>query len=135
MLAASPGYGPILVLIVVAIVLSTSIILITHVLPKARRHGVVKESTYECGMEVIGDARRRFNVRFYLVAMMFLLFDVELVFMYPWAKVFTQGAARASEAPEAVAAQQFLFVEMGVFFAILLVGYTYAWRKGVFNWD
>ncbi len=85
MMAASPGYGPILVLIVVAIVMSTAVILITHVLPKAKRHGVVKESTYVCGMEVIGDARRRFNVSFYLVDMMFLLFDVELVFMYPWA--------------------------------------------------
>ena len=100
-----------------------------------KRHGAVKDSPYESGMPVIGGTSRRFNVRFYIVAMLFLLFDVELVFMYPWAKVFTQGAARASEAPEAVAAQQFLFVEMGVFFAILLVGYTYAWRKGVFNWD
>ena len=59
--------------------------------------------------------------------MLFLLFDVELVFMYPWALNFAKGAGTPG--------QQFLFVEMGIFFAILLVGYAYAWKKGVFRWD
>ena len=127
MLAVDSGYGSIGVLILVAMVLGAIILGLTHFLPKAKRHGPEKDATYESGMEVIGDARQRFNVRFYLVAMLFLLFDVELVSMYPWALNFAKGAGTAG--------QQFLFVEMGIFFAILLVGYAYAWKKGVFRWD
>lgn len=131
MLAASLnelGYQPILALILVIMALGGTIMLITHVLPKPGRQGARKDATYEAGMEVIGDARRRFNVRFYLVAMLFLLFDVELIFMYPWAKVFTGGAASGAN-------MSFLFYEMVIFMMILLVGYAYAWRKGVFRWD
>lgn len=131
MLAASLnelGYQPILALILVIMALGGTIMLITHVLPKPGRQGARKDATYEAGMEVIGDARRRFNVRFYLVAMLFLLFDVELIFMYPWAKVFTAGVASAAN-------MSFLFYEMVIFMMILLVGYVYAWRKGVFRWD
>lgn len=137
---ASAGYAAIAVLVLVAMLAATSILVITHVMPKAKRQGAVKDGTYESGMEVIGDARRRFNVKFYLVAMLFLLFDVELVFMYPWARVFADGARQVKTAEGSTLAslsesQQFLFAEMGVFFAILLVGYGYAWRKGVFRWD
>src|SRR5262249_29032927 len=85
------GYGPIAVLIGIVILTGVVILLLTHFIPKYRRHGKLKDTTYESGMEVIGDARRRFNVRFYLVAMLFLLFDVELIFMYPWALVFTKA--------------------------------------------
>lgn len=134
MVAVDAGYSLIGILILVVMVLGAGILFVTHALPKAKRHGYEKESTYESGMEVIGDARQRFNVRFYLVAMLFLLFDVELVFMYPWALVFTKGAGAPASA-ENLAGQQFLFVEMGIFFAILLVGYAYAWKKGVFRWD
>lgn len=122
------GYQPILALILIIMALGGTIMLITHVLPKPGRQGERKDSTYESGMDVIGDARRRFNVRFYLVAMLFLLFDVELIFMYPWAKVFTGGAASGAN-------MSFLFYEMVIFMMILLVGYVYAWRKGVFRWD
>lgn len=122
------GYQPILALILVIMALGGTIMLITHVLPKPGRQGARKDATYEAGMEVIGDARRRFNVRFYLVAMLFLLFDVELIFMYPWAKVFTAGAASGENL-------SFLFYEMVIFLMILLVGYVYAWRKGVFRWE
>ena len=122
------GYQPILALILVIMALGGTIMLITHALPKPGRQGARKDATYEAGMEVIGDARRRFNVRFYLVAMLFLLFDVELIFMYPWAKVFTAGAASGADI-------SFLFYEMVIFLMILLVGYVYAWRKGVFRWD
>jgi NADH-quinone oxidoreductase subunit A len=94
-----------------------------------KRTGAVKESTYEAGMVPIGDARRRFNVRFYLVAMIFLVFDVEIVFFYPWATLFPQSAAHAD--PSA----GFLLAGMIVFVAILLVAYLYAWAKGVFRWD
>jgi NADH-quinone oxidoreductase subunit A len=130
LLATAPGYGPIGVLILLVMVVATSILLITQLIPKAKRSGPRKDATYESGMEVIGDARRRFNVRFYMVAMLFLLFDVELVFMYPWAILFTK--ARTSAAP---AELTFLFYEMVIFFAILLVGYIYAWGKGVFRYD
>jgi NADH-quinone oxidoreductase subunit A len=126
-----PGYGPIGLLVLFAMLVGAAILALTHFLPKAGRSGPLKDAAYESGMEVIGDARRRFNVRFYLVAMLFLLFDVELVFMYPWARVFTH--ARATGAPPAE--MSFLFYEMVIFFALLLVGYAYAWGKGVFRYD
>ncbi len=129
-LATSPGYGPIGVLILLVMVVSTSIIVITQILPKAKRTGPRKDATYESGMEIVGDARRRFNVRFYMVAMLFLLFDVELVFMYPWALLFTKAKTAANPVE-----LTFLFYEMVLFFAILLVGYIYAWGKGVFRYD
>ncbi len=127
----APGFGPIAVLILMTMLIAASIILLTHILPKPKRSGPDKDSTYESGVPLVGDARRRFNVRFYLVAMVFLLFDVELIFMYPWAVVFTDAAGSGTSA----ASVPFLFYEMGVFFAILLVGFAYAWRKGIFRFD
>ncbi len=128
----APGYGPVLLLILMALVVTTGILVITHVIPKPGRRGPVKDGTYESGVPLVTDARRRFNVRFYLVAMLFLLFDVELIFMYPWASLFTREAAAAAPDP---AIMSFLFYEMGIFFAILLVGYAYAWKKGIFRFD
>ncbi|QDV91399.1 NAD(P)H-quinone oxidoreductase subunit 3 [Phycisphaerae bacterium RAS2] len=125
------GYGPIAVLLTVVTVMGLVILLLTHYLPKLTRQGPRKDDSYESGMEVIGDARRRFNVRFYLVAMLFLLFDVEIIFMYPWAVTVTN--ARAAGAPQAEFS--FLFGAMIVFFLILLVGYVYAWGKGIFRYD
>jgi len=124
------GYGPIGVLIVVVMATATAIIVVTQTLPKLKRSGPMKDATYESGMEAIGDARRRFNVRFYMVAMLFLLFDVELIFMYPWARAFTQARADG-----ATANVTFLFWEMVIFFLVLLVGYIYAWGKGIFRYD
>jgi len=128
--AAAPGYGPIAVLILFVMAVATAILLITQLLPKARRSGPLKDATYESGMEVVGDARRRFNVRFYTVAMLFLLFDVELIFLYPWALLFNHAKAAG-----AAAEVSFLFWEMAVFFLILLVGFAYDWGKGVFRYD
>ena len=93
-----------------------------------KRQGKVKEMPYESGMDPIHDARRRFDVRFHLVAIAFLVFDVELLFLYPWAV--------ANKAPEAVRqfSKGFVFVEILVFMALLTVGFVYAWRKGVFRW-
>jgi NADH-quinone oxidoreductase subunit A len=125
------GYGPIAVLLGVIVFIATAILVITHTLPKAHRHGDTKEGTYEAGMPVIGDARRRFNVKFYLVAVMFLIFDVELVFMYPWAVAFLdakQGGLEAVSAP-------MLFWVMIVFFGILTLGFLYEWGKGVLTYD
>ena len=128
---SSLGYSTIGLLILFVMIVATAIIIVTQTMPKARRTGPRKDATYESGMEAIGDARRRFNVRFYMVAMLFLLFDVELIFMYPWARLFTQSRTSAGLPGET----GFLFYEMVIFFVILLVGYIYAWGKGVFRYD
>lgn len=125
-------YLPIVILIGVVIATASAIILLAHFLPKPWRHGPVKDSTYESGMEAIGDARRRLNISFYLVAMLFLLFDVELLFMYPWAVVFHRSATGDAAGLPGGISTAFLLGEMAVFFVILLVGYVYAWRKRIF---
>jgi NADH-quinone oxidoreductase subunit A len=80
-----------------------------------------KEAAYECGMPPVGDARERQSIKFYLIAMIFLLFDIEVAFLYPWAM-----AMRELSWPG--------LIQITLFFAILLVGYTYIWRKGVLDW-
>ena len=97
------------------------------------RSGPGKETTYESGMVPIGDTRKRFNVRFYIVAMIFLVFDVEIVFMYPWATIFAPATQAGPVGGFDFAG--FLLVEMFIFVAILLLAYFYAWGKGVFRWD
>jgi NADH-quinone oxidoreductase subunit A len=86
-----------------------------------RRPTKAKMSPYECGMAPIGDARGRFSVKFYLVAMLFILFDVEAVFLYPWAVILKE-------------LKMFGFWEMLVYIAIVLVGFFYIWKKGVLDW-
>ncbi len=81
-----------------------------------------KTTTYECGVEPTGSARQRFPVRFYLVAMLFILFDIEAVFLYPWARLLRRLGV-------------FGLVEMGIFILILVVGLVYAWRKGALDWE
>lgn len=139
---AAGEYGPVGLLILVVLGLIVGIMLATHLIgPK--RSGPIKDSTYESGVDPIGDTRKRFNVRFYMVAMLFLLFDVEIAFFYPWAALFQRlHAAPGTEyAPWATAMRSagfgpgFFLVEMLIFIAVLLVGYVYAWRKGVFKWD
>jgi NADH-quinone oxidoreductase subunit A len=130
LLQADPrsSWLPVVLLIVIGVGFAAGNIVLSIILgPK--RAGPGKEMTYESGMVPIGDTRRRFNVRFYLVAMIFLVFDVEIVFFYPWATVFPDAVVR--QAPNALA----LLIEMVVFVVILLVAYFYAWGKGVFKWD
>jgi NADH-quinone oxidoreductase subunit A len=81
-----------------------------------------KLTTYECGESPVGDTRIRFNIRFYVVALIFIVFDVEVVFLFPWALVYSNLG-------------WFAFIEMVVFLAILLIGYAYVWRKGDLEWD
>lgn len=95
-----------------------------------RRKTPVKQMTYESGMDPIGDARQRFDVKFYLIAILFLVFDVELLFLYPWAVV-----AYNSETPLPAGLREPVFWLMIVFLATLVVAYVYAWRKGVFRWQ
>ncbi len=87
-----------------------------------RRPSPEKEAPYECGMPPVGDARERHSIKFYLVAMIFLLFDIEVAFLYPWAMALRDLRWAG-------------FVQVLVFFAILVAGYTYIWRKGALNWD
>ncbi|MGA2623481.1 MAG: NADH-quinone oxidoreductase subunit A [Bacteroidota bacterium] len=81
-----------------------------------------KLTTYECGEEPVGNALTKFNIRFYVVALIFLIFDVEVVFLFPWAVVFQKLG-------------MFAFVEMLIFLAILLIGYAYVWARGDLDWD
>ncbi|HPP62011.1 MAG: NADH-quinone oxidoreductase subunit A [Anaerolineales bacterium] len=87
-----------------------------------KRKSQVKSESYESGMSPIGPGTRRMPVRFYLVAVLFILFDIEVVFFLPWAIVFRQ-------------LKLFGFIEMAVFIVILLVGYVYAWKKGALEWE
>jgi len=96
--------------------------LITAWLLRPHRPYPQKLSTYECGEEPVGSAWVRFNVRFYVIALVFLIFDVEVVFLFPWALVYRQLGL-------------FAFIEMAVFLVILIVGFTYVWVKGDLDWD
>jgi NADH-quinone oxidoreductase subunit A len=119
---------PIVLLLVIGILFAAGNIFISLILgPKSSNPG--KGIAYESGMVPVGDTKRRFNVRFYLVAMIFLVFDVEIVFFYPWATLFPDAVIR--NLPNT----GLLLAEMLVFVAILLVAYFYAWGKGVFRWD
>jgi NADH-quinone oxidoreductase subunit A len=81
-----------------------------------------KQAPYECGMQPVGTARERFSVKFYLVAMLFLLFDIEAVFLFPWAVVYRD-------------LKLFGFFEMVLFIAVVLAGYIYVWKKGALEWE
>jgi len=118
--STSNPYVPLLVHVLVAAGLSAIIILLSTFVGN-RRPSRAKQQPYECGMLPTGDAREPFSVKFYLVAMLFILFDVEAIFFYPWAYVFRE-------------LRLFGFVEMMVYIAILLVGYLYLWKKGALDW-
>ena len=122
------SWAPVVLLLVIAIGFAVVNVGASIVLGPSRT-GPGKEATYESGMVPIGDTRRRFNVRFYVVAMIFLVFDVDIIFFYPFCTIFPQ-TARHQPAFSTV-----MLVDMLVFVAILLVGYFYAWGKGVFRWD
>ena len=127
------SWAPVVLLLVIAIGFGI-VNVAASLLIGPSRTGPGKETTYESGMVPIGDTRRRFNVRFYIVAMIFLVFDVEIVFLYPWAAIFAPAVANKHNANGADFGAM-LLVEMAVFIAILLLAYFYAWGKGVFRWD
>ena len=121
------AYIPIGILVVMAILFAAFNLIATHLLGPAR-HGGEKETTYESGMNPIGTARKRFNVRFYILAMTFLVFDVEIIFLYPWAVTFTTMEPGSAEAA--------LFLgRIAFFIGTSVIAYVYAWKKGVFRWD
>src|SRR5947209_14046222 len=131
-LAARPRaeWAAVVLLIVVGVGFAVANLALSIIVGPSRT-GKGKETTYESGMVPIGDTRRRFNVRFYIVAMIFLVIDVEIVFFYPWATIFPRYAANPATQDQSTQ----LLVEMLIFVAILLVAYVYAWGKGVFRWD
>ena len=115
------GFLPILIMIGLGVGFAGgNVVLSQFVGPK--RPTPEKEAPYECGMPPVGDARERQSVKFYLVAMVFLLFDIEVAFLYPWAMALRE-------------LRWVGFAQVVVFFGILVVGYAYVWKKGALNWD
>lgn len=120
--AAPPIYGyiPIVIFFLVAVLLPVVLLGVSRLVQR-QVFERQKLMPYECGVDPIGDARDRFSVRFYIVAMLFLVFDVETIFLFPWAVIYDRLAV-------------FGLVEMLLFIGILVVGYYYAWQKGALEW-
>jgi NADH-quinone oxidoreductase subunit A len=121
-------YYPIFLYVIVCLLFAAGALVTTHILGPNRKTPV-KLMPYESGMDPVGDAHQRFDVKFYLIAILFLVFDVELLFLYPWAVVAYRehgGIPGLLKWP--------VFWEILVFIATLVVAYVYAWRKGVFRW-
>src|SRR6266446_9741038 len=121
------SYTPLLIHLLAAMGLAGALVIVSS-LVGWRRPNRAKQEAYECGMEPTGDARQPFSVKFYLVAMVFILFDVEAIFLYPWAYIY-RDMFKISHSFGVYG-----FVEMLVYIAILLVGYIYLWKKGAFDW-
>ena len=114
-------YLPIFIFLVIAVGFALFTILASALIGK-RKVTPQKMLPYECGMDPIGEARKPFSVKFYIIAMLFIIFDIEAVFLYPWAVIFKD-------------LKFFGLVEMAVFIAILLVGFIYVWKKGALEWE
>ena len=125
-------YYPLFLFLLAVLAFAVAAMTACHLIGPTKRTPV-KQMTYESGMDPIGDARQHFDVKFYLVAIMFLVFDVELLFLFPWAVIaYEPGASAAGALPEAFKGP--VFWSVLVFIILLLVGYLYDWRKGVFRW-
>jgi NADH-quinone oxidoreductase subunit A len=117
----SHPYFPLLILFALAGIVVLALLLVAQTVGP-RSMSPVKAEPFESGNPPAGDARIRFSVRFYLVAMLFLIFDLEVVFLYPWAILFRQLGI-------------FGLIEMGIFLGILMIGFVYVWKKGALEWD
>jgi NADH-quinone oxidoreductase subunit A len=127
-------FTPVFLLVIVAVAIGVSMIVASAIFAPSKLTKV-KQMPYESGMDPIGDARQRFDVRFYLVAIVFLLFDVELLFLYPWAVAqWSELVIEGSSVGIPAAFRGWVFWEIMVFIAILAAAFGYAWRKGVFEW-
>ncbi len=118
-------YLPVLLQIITATGFAAITLLVSVMLGKSGTGSAIKNSAYECGMLPIGDEQPRFSVKFYMVAMLFVLFDIEVVFMYPWATIFRDMVVHNS----------MVFWSMAGFAGILLVAYLYALKKGALKWN
>ncbi len=114
-------YWPILAFIIVALGIGVALLAI-GLLVAPHRPNPEKLSPYECGFEPFGDARLKFDVRYYLVAILFIIFDLEIAFLFPWAVVFDKIGLIA-------------LIEMALFLLLLVVGFTYVWKKGALEWE
>jgi NADH-quinone oxidoreductase subunit A len=114
-------FGRILIFFIIGAVFTAGGLVMSWLL-RPRRPYPEKLSTYECGEEPVGPSWVKFNIRFYVIALIFVIFEVEVVFLFPWALVFRELG-------------MFAFVEMAVFIGILIVGYVYVWAKGDLDWD
>ena len=121
------NYFPILMFVLVGVAVGVLPVAMGFILAPSRPDPE-KLSPYECGFEAFEDARMKFDVRFYLIAILFILFDLEIAFLFPWAAIFKDIVATES-------IKLFGFVEMLVFVAILVIGYIYAWAKGALEWE
>src|ERR1043166_1513400 len=114
-------YFPVLLQALIAMALAAGLLTVSYVLGKKVRN-VVKDMPYECGIVPTGNARERFSVKFYLVGMLFILFDIEAIFLYPWAVVYRE-------------LKMFAFLEMLVFIILIISGFFYIWKKGALDWS
>ena len=117
----SDTYFPVLVQVALAVLVAAALVTLSFVIGK-RVKSRVKDSPYECGIIPTGTARERFSVKFYLVAIVFILFDIEAVFLYPWAVVYRE-------------LKMFAFVEMLLFIVLIISGFIYIWKKGALDWS
>ena len=115
------GVFPILALFVVATAFGTAAVLLSNFLGP-RRSNKIKDAAYECGIDPVGSARLRFSVKYYIIAMLFILFDIEAIFLYHWAVMFQQ-------------LKLFGLIEMFTFLGFLVMGYIYLWKRGALEWD
>jgi len=118
-------YLPVLLTVVFAAGFAVLMLVVSRLIGKKARTNPAKDTPYECGMPIITDSRIRFSVKFYLVAMLFILFDIEVVFLYPWAVVFDHPGLSVS----------LVLGEMVVFIAILFAGWIFMVKKGVLTWQ
>jgi len=129
--AAIPDYIPLLVILLVATILAGVLVGLSWILgPK--RPSAEKLAPYECGVTPVGSARERFPVKYYLIAMLFIVFDIETVFLYPWAITYIP-LGKVENVGHAMQVNS--LYEMVVFIVILFVGYIYVWKKGAFEWE
>lgn len=120
------NYLPLLIQVVVAVGLGCLIVTLSWFIGR-HRNTRAKNAAYECGVPAEGDARGRFSVRFYMVAMLFILFDVEAVFMLPWAVIYR-------DLPKITGSRMFGFWEMLVYLGFVMMGFFYIWKKGILDW-
>jgi NADH-quinone oxidoreductase subunit A len=120
-------YIPILILLVVAVGFAVGVLAVSVLVGFRSKHNRAKDTAYECGKDPIGEGGARFSVKFYLVAMLFILFDIEVVFLYPWAVVYRQMLADH-------ATRNLIFGSMISFLVVLFAGYIYALKKKAFDW-
>ncbi len=115
------SYLPLILLVILVLIIAAVIVTLSSFIGR-KKTSPSKLASYECGVPLNGSARKNFSVKFYLIAILFILFDVEIIYLYPWAVVYSD-------------LQVFGAVSMGVFFLLLVIGFLYEWKRGALEWD